>query len=216
MDFILSTPRGTRMDASTAETGTGAPSGAPKKRDFCSLPPSSQIEPCGAVSKDIMLVTVTDISCTMFALLSIDICGMAFTMGACGFMVVWRKTPRARNWDALACVGEGSVFPFPFAFSLPVAFPLAPPVAVVVAPAASVPVPSPASTPVHVVSTAVPTGGSRVVSPAPPGRGEGARMGGGMAVRALVLVTLAVREPTEAHALGVRAPVGAVASDLAG
>ena len=35
MDFILSTPRGTRMDASTAETDTGAPSGAPKKRDFC-------------------------------------------------------------------------------------------------------------------------------------------------------------------------------------
>ena len=61
MDFILSTPSGTRMDAATAETGTGAPSGAPKKRDFCSLPPSSQIEPCGAVSKDIMLVTVTDI-----------------------------------------------------------------------------------------------------------------------------------------------------------
>ena len=44
MDFILSTPRGTRMDASTAETDTGAPSGAPKKRDFCSLPPSSQYE----------------------------------------------------------------------------------------------------------------------------------------------------------------------------
>ena len=44
MDFILSTPRGARMDASTAETDTGAPSGAPKKRDFCSLPPSSQYE----------------------------------------------------------------------------------------------------------------------------------------------------------------------------
>ena len=34
MDFILSTPRGTRMDASTAETDTGAPSGAPKKRSL--------------------------------------------------------------------------------------------------------------------------------------------------------------------------------------
>ena len=61
MDFILSTPRGTRMDASTAETDTGAPSGAPKKRDFCSLPPSSQYEPCEAVVKDIMHITVTDI-----------------------------------------------------------------------------------------------------------------------------------------------------------
>ena len=113
-------------------------------------------------------------------------------------------------------MGKGSVFPFPLAFSFPVAFPLAPPVAVVVAPAAPVPVPSPPSTPVHVVPAAVPAGGSRVVSSAPPGRGEGARVGGGMGVRALVLVTLAVREPTEAHALGVRAPVGTVASDLAG
>jgi hypothetical protein len=34
VDFILSTPRGTRMDASTAETDTGAPSGAPKKRSL--------------------------------------------------------------------------------------------------------------------------------------------------------------------------------------
>jgi hypothetical protein len=34
VDFILSTPRGTRMDASTAETDTGAPSGAPRKRSL--------------------------------------------------------------------------------------------------------------------------------------------------------------------------------------
>ena len=34
MDFIISTPRGARMDASTAETDTGAPSGAPKKRSL--------------------------------------------------------------------------------------------------------------------------------------------------------------------------------------
>ena len=81
MDFILSTPRGTRMDASTAETDTGAPSGAPKKRDFCSLPPSSQYEFGGAFVTEKVRVTVTDIMYSACFIGYRDACGTHVTTG---------------------------------------------------------------------------------------------------------------------------------------
>ena len=92
MDFILSTPRGARMDASTAETDTGAPSGAPKKRDFCSLPPSSQYEFGEAFvmprysllanrKYGTFTVTVTDIMYNVRFIEYRDACGMTFTTG---------------------------------------------------------------------------------------------------------------------------------------
>ena len=107
MDFILSTPRGTRMDASTAETDTGAPSGAPRKRDFCSLPPSSQYEFGGAFVTEKVRVTVTDIMYNACFIEYRDACGTNVTTGIMRLYGGVAKDATGKELGRIGLCGQG-------------------------------------------------------------------------------------------------------------